>query len=72
MAMNRTEHLVWCKQRACEYLERGEVIDAVTSMLFDLRKHPETKPDRILAMLGMFAAKNGDVVEVRRFIDGFN
>lgn len=72
--MTREEHLAWCKKRAHEYLDAGDVQNAVTSMLSDLRKHPETEASSggILAVLGMQTAMSGDVVQARHFIDGFN
>lgn len=69
----REEHLAWCKQRAHEYLSRGDLTNAVTSMMFDMQKHEETKVSNpALTMLGMFAVQSGDEREVRRYIDGFN
>ena len=72
--MNRQQHLEWCKKRAHEYLARGDVQNAVASMLSDLRKHPETEVSGtgVLAQLGLITAMSGDVGEARRFIDGFN
>jgi hypothetical protein len=66
--------LAWCKQRAHEYLDRGEVANAVTSMLSDMNKHPETKlkEGSPLATLGLLACMSGDEREAARFIDGFN
>jgi len=70
--MGRQEHLEWCKQRALEYLDRGDVKEAVTSMLSDLGKHPETKgAGEKMAMLGILACMSGDMNEARRFIEGF-
>ena len=72
--MTRDEHLVWCKRRAHEYLDQGDISNAVASMLSDLNKHPETelKPGGILSALGIMTAARGDMREARRFIDGFN
>lgn len=71
--MTRQEHLDWCKKRAREYLNNGDVTSAVTSMLSDMNKHPDTKlTSPILTMLGMMAIQSGNELEVRRFIDGFN
>jgi hypothetical protein len=72
--MTRDEHLAWAKQRAHEYVERGQLLEAVTSMISDLRKHPEfDKP--IYGSLGlvgaMFEVPKGREA-VRRWIDGFN
>lgn len=41
--MTRAEHLDWCKQRALEYAERGELSDAFASLVSDLRKHDGTR-----------------------------
>ena len=71
--MDRQSHLEWCKKRAHEYLAKGDIPNAVTSMMSDLDKHPETAlKTPTLAMLGMLAVQSGDVNEARRFIDGFN
>lgn len=71
--MTRQEHLNWCKQRALEYLDRGDVANAVTSMMSDMEKHPETKVSSpTLNMLGLMAAQHNDVNEARRYITGFN
>lgn len=72
--MTRQEHMNWCKERAREYLDQGDIPNAITSMLSDLTKHPDTKAsgEGILAMMGMSVAMSGDPREARRFIDGFN
>jgi outer membrane protein assembly factor BamD (BamD/ComL family) len=71
--MTRQEHLEWCKKRAHEYLARGDVTNAITSMMSDLSKHPETDcKSPVLTMLGMQAAMNHDTAAAKRFIDGFN
>lgn len=69
----RAEHLEWCKERAREYLDRGELSDAVASMLSDMGKHPETSGSaERLAPIGMFELMTGDPGRVRSFIEGFN
>lgn len=71
--MTRQEHLDWCKQRAREYLDKGDVANAVASMMSDLGKHPDTEvKNPILNMLGIQAAASGNIDEARRYIDGFN
>ena len=40
---SRAEHLAWCKQRALEYCDAGDVDQAFASMASDLGKHPETE-----------------------------
>ena len=72
--MNRNEHLQWCKNRALEYVEAGELTEAFTSMISDLRKHPETvnHPGINLGMTLLFAEKLNDYTEMKKFIQGFN
>jgi hypothetical protein len=72
--MTREEHLAWCKKRAHEYLARGDTTNAITSMLSDLTKHPETKTsgEGPLAVIGMHYIMNHDIIGARHFIDGFN
>ena len=71
MPEDREEHLQWCKDRAMEYFNRGDYVNAVTSMLSDLSKHPETKCNDGLGVLGIMYVANGDREGVRRFIEGF-
>lgn len=67
----RQEHLDWCKARAREYLDRGEHVNAVKSMLSDLSKNHETVDCLALGgMLMLTAVRSPD--EARRFIEGFN
>lgn len=69
--MTRDEHMAWCKRRALEYLPHSPQ-QAVTSMLSDLGKHPETKgAAEVMGIIGLMTA-TGSPAEARRFIDGFN
>lgn len=68
----RDEHLTWCKQRALEYLNRGEFVEAITSMLSDLGKHDETRElGKKMAPIGIFYIIHGDDYGARHFIEGF-
>ena len=72
--MTRAKHLQWCKDRAMEYVNRGQLTEAVTSMMSDITKHPETNSPA-LAMLGLMAAMDaqaGNRDSVVRYITGFN
>ena len=69
--MTRDEHLAWCKQRALEYLDAGDLLNAVTSMGSDLDKHPETGVNSYMLFLGALRAQDGDVRGVRAWIEGF-
>ncbi len=81
--MNRTreEHLKYCKEQAYlqyEYDISGKeysqpdnaFINAATSMLCDLAKHPETEKQSEACTMLVLMVK--DEKSMRRFIDGFN
>lgn len=72
--MTRDEHMAWAKQRAMEYFDEGDLINAVCSMLSDLKKHPELE-DHMGATMGssiLFAGFLRTPREVRKWIEGFN
>jgi hypothetical protein len=72
--MTREEHLAWAKQRALEYVDRGDNTQAVTSMMSDLAKHKELA-DHIGINLGVELAYIGALQSedaVRRWVEGFN
>lgn len=68
----RAEHVRWCKQRALEHLDLGQPQLAVSSMISDMGKHPETE-DAIRTQIvpGMATLKNEGAEGVRRWIEGF-
>lgn len=70
----RAEHLQWCKDRALEYADRGDVPNAIASMCSDLRKHPETANHAGAELLMMMAmtGRYDRPGELRREIEGFN
>ena len=74
--MTRAEHLAWAKQRALEYVDRGELAQAVTSMLSDLSKRPEFNMDspamKGIAQIGILFEIQKGPEAVRRWIEGFN
>lgn len=72
--MTRSEHLEWCKKRALEYIDSGNISDAYSSMVSDLRKHPETVDHNAIG-LGMQLLISGNlssITKMREFILGFN
>jgi Tfp pilus assembly protein PilF len=70
--MTRQEHLDWCKKRALEYLDQGDVANAVTSMMSDMSKHEETRhAGESMTMLGMMYILQHDREGARRWIKGF-
>lgn len=73
--LTRDEHIAWCKRRALDYLDRDDVEDgvrlAITSLLSDLNKHPETKPSgKSWGLLGLSVAMENDTARAREFIEG--
>jgi hypothetical protein len=71
----REEHLEWCKERAREYLDRGDLANAVASMGSDMDKHPETRMAGekmgMLMDVAMIRLTEGDVQGVRDLVEGF-
>ena len=74
MAETRQEHLEWCKQRAFEYCDAGDLQGAYASMASDLNKHPDTEghPAIQLGMMLMMGGHLSDEISMRKFIEGFN
>ena len=72
--MTRAEHLAWCKRRALEYVEAGDIQQAFTSMASDLGKHNETAGHSAiqLGMMMLMGGHLGDAQKMRKFIEGFN
>jgi hypothetical protein len=70
--MTRAEHLAWAKQRALEYLDRGEWNNAVNSMLSDLGKHEELERSVQMGTMLLLVTDVYDQAAVRRWITGFN
>ena len=66
----RKEHLEWCKQRAREYLDMGDIKSAYASFVSDMRKHPETENNPALE-IGLMLMMTGNMADMRRFIEGF-
>jgi len=72
--MTRAEHLQWCKDRAMEYINNGDIQQGVTSMLSDLTKHQETKKHAGIE-LGtrlMMIGQLNTTLDAERFINGFH
>lgn len=73
--VTREQHLLWCMERALTEVNCGRVREGFTSMLSDIRKHPELE-NHIGGKLGigfmMLPGWIDNPVEVRRWIEGFN
>lgn len=74
MMKPREEHLKWCKERALEYVDKGELSGAYASMVSDLNKHPETAnhPALELGMMLMATGNLSTAKDMKKFIEGFN
>jgi hypothetical protein len=72
--MTRQQHLDWCKRRALEYVDAGDLQDAFSSMASDLSKHPETVGHTgiELGMLQLMGGMLSTPEQMRQFIEGFN
>jgi len=72
--MTRQEHLDWCKKRAIEYLDNGDVNQAWASMVSDMAQHLELSGHSAIS-LGMQMLIGGHLSSddaMRKFILGFN
>ena len=54
-----------------EYLDAGELPNAVASMGSDLAKHPELKPKPHLFLLGTMRVLDGDPAAARAWVEDF-
>lgn len=72
--MTRAEHLEFCKKRALEYVDAGDLTQAFQSMDSDLGKHDETRghPGVELGLGLMMAGHLATPHEMRKWIEGFN
>lgn len=70
----RAEHLAWCKKRALEYCDTGDLNQAFASMGSDLGKHPETANHAAiqLGMMLLMAGHLNSPIKMKEFIEGFN
>jgi len=72
--ITRKEHLDWCKKRALEYVEKGEMEGAYASFVSDMNKHKETKNHPAIK-LGMQMMMKGFLITkeaMTEWINGFN
>jgi len=70
----RAEHLAWCKTRALDYVDAGELHNAFASLMSDLQKHPETEGHGAggLGMMLLLGGKLNTAKDMRDFIEGCN
>lgn len=73
----RAEYLQWAKDRALAYVDKGELSEAMTSMLSAMNKREDTKFKSgstlgVLIHLGIMHIQNNDTRKMRRWVEGFN
>lgn len=70
----RAEHLSWCKKRALQYCDMGDINQAFASFMSDMRKDDSTKDHIALPLMVQmrFGGMLSTPAEMRRFIEGFN
>lgn len=71
--MQRSDYLKWCKERALEYVEKGELDLAWASMVSDLNKNDETR-NHLAINLGtmlMLSGRLNTKEEMKKFINDF-
>ncbi len=71
---SRADHLAWCKERALEYVDAGDLNQAFASMCSDFRKHPETEkhPGIMLGVAMLMEGHLNTPEKMQHFIEGFN
>ena len=67
--MTRDEHLEWAKARALEYIDKGQVTQALASILSDLTKFPGLMRHPDMPKLRQVLIRR-DPGEVRKVIEG--
>jgi len=73
----RVEHLKWCKERAIQEYDYYKTPaekqrNGLTSMMSDMRKHPETDSPAVTTLCTMYMTKPMSRQEFIVFINGFN
>ena len=72
--ISRSEYLQWCKDRANEYINNGDLTQAFASFQSDMRKHIETMY-HISLELGIMLLASGNLStqnQMKEWIDGTN
>lgn len=70
----RAKHLQWCKERALEYVDKGDVSQAYASFVSDMGKHESTAnhPAMELGHIQLFSGMLSTPAQMRSWIEGFN
>lgn len=70
--LTAAEHIAWAKGRALEYVDAGDLTNAISSLISDLQKHPATLHHKVAAraMDGYVLALSG-ADAVRQWVERF-
>jgi hypothetical protein len=68
--MPRDRYVERCKQRAFDYLGRGDLKDAVASFVSNMNARPDCELPHYLAMLGVLLLRGNDAPGLRTLIEG--
>ena len=72
---DRKSHLQWCKDRALEYLNAGDVANGMASFVSDMGKHEETAKtmnNGLSNVICMNALMSNDPRKCIEAVNGFN
>ena len=74
--MTRAEHLQWCRERAMQeynfYVEQDPkkgLKEAASSMVSDIRKHPETQDTALMLLVFVESQKVTDKASLVKFLE---
>ena len=68
--MPRDKYVERCKQRAFDYLDRGDLKNAVVSFVSNMSARPDCELPRYLATLGVLLLMGNDALGWRTLIEG--
>ena len=67
----RDKYVERCKQRALDYLDRGDLRNAVASFVSNMNARPDCELPHHLAALGVLLLMRDDALGWRTLIEGF-
>jgi hypothetical protein len=68
--MSRAPNMSRCKQRALDYLDRGDLKNSVASLIGNMNTRPDCELPRYLATLGASLLTANDALGWRTLIEG--
>jgi hypothetical protein len=68
--MPRDRYVERCRERAFDYLDRGDLKDAVASLVSNMNARPDCELPRYLATLGVLLLRGNDAPSLGTLIEG--